>query len=167
MSKLDSHTIAGAGPAAAPGPFSPLQIVAQHLDRALCGTPAMRCVGLPGRAGAEAQQRFLMVARDHDLARLTIALEDAPLVAIAGVAGVGKTSLAGELIAAWGGPAVYLSATTVTLAAPGAPARRRPGHLGAWTCERFIEDAWARLDRMGGLLVLDDFHEPHRVRQGQ
>jgi hypothetical protein len=167
MPKLDSHTVAGAGPAAAPGPFSPLQIVTQHFDRALRGAPAMRSVGLPGRAGSEAQQRFLMVAREHDLARLTTALEDASLVAIAGVAGAGKTSLAGELIAAWRGPALYLSATTVTLAAPGDPARRRPGQLGAWRCERFIEDAWARLDRMGGLLVLDDFHELHELDQRQ
>src|SRR4051812_35728567 len=149
MSKLDGHTLASAGPAAAPGPSSPLQIVVQHLDRALRGIPPTRCLGLPGRADSEAQQRFLRVARDHDLARLTTALEDASIVAIAGVAGVGKTSLAGELIASWSGPARYLSATAVAFAALGDRARWRPGHLGGLTCERTVEDAWARLDRFG------------------
>jgi hypothetical protein len=108
-----------------------------------------------------------MVAREHELARLTTALQDASLVAIVGVAGVGKTSLAGELLAAWNGPAMYLSATAATVAAPGDPARRRPSHLAGFACERIIEDAWTRLDRIGGLLVLDDFHELHEIDQHQ
>ncbi|HEX3764426.1 MAG TPA: winged helix-turn-helix domain-containing protein [Kofleriaceae bacterium] len=111
------------------------------------------------------QQRFLMVPRDHDLARLTTALEEVSLVILTGIAGVGKTSLAGELLAAWSGPATYMSATTVACAALGDPTPRPPGELGAPACERIIEDACARLDRIGGLVVLDDFHELDEIDQ--
>src|SRR5690349_15961198 len=123
----------------------PLGVVARLVDRALSERG-------PGADLAPVRRITATVGREQVLERLVTGLEDVPVAAIAGLPGIGKTTLVHELARKWSGPAIYASVASAALHDGG------DGGLGPAASAGVLERSWARLDRIGGLLVLDDFH---------
>ena len=139
-------------------PLSALQTLEQCLDRALnrCG---------PGRATRVAEDLDAelgpshsgLIGREQALADAVTALGEVSVVILSGVAGVGKTSIARELALTWSQPSFYLSAIHLTPTC-GESCSGRQQLPGAAGCDPALAALLARLDRIAGLLVIDDFH---------
>lgn len=101
----------------------------------------------------------LFVGRERELAQLERGLAKVPVGLICGLAGVGKSSLAYAVAAAWSGPVAHVAARGPELGALLDEVRRT---LGA-APEVLGDDARAAalaeaLDRDGALAVIDDLH---------
>lgn len=101
----------------------------------------------------------MFVGRDREQAQLERGLARVPVAVVCGLAGVGKSSLAYAVAAAWAGPVVHARATA---AGPSALLDELRRALGAVTELRTDDEraaALARaLDAAGALAVVDDLH---------
>ena len=82
---------------------------------------------------------MMKIIREHDLGRIRLLLEEFPVVALLGARQVGKTTLAGQLAAAYSEPVVWFD-----LEDPADVAR--------------LEDPGLELRPLEGLVVLDEIH---------
>jgi len=105
--------------------------------------------------------RAVFVGRDKELLRLEQALEDIAVAVLYGTAGVGKSALAAAVAERWGAPVARYTAADEPLAVLLDDVRRQlargPVAEAASDIER-VRDVAARLDELGGMLIVDDLH---------